>query len=450
MPSDRLFGPALTTEAMLAATSEEAWVSAMLRVEGALALAEAAVGLIPRPQADVIAAACAAETPDISRLGRDALLAGNPVVPLVNALGAALPPDAARFVHWGATSQDILDTAMMLIARGGLDLLAAEMWRAADATSRLATGHRTTVLPGRTLLQQALPTTFALKAAGWLIAILDARRRLLAVRRDVLAIQLGGAVGTLASFGPRGLDVAHALAERLDLAEPVVPWHTARGRVAELGTALAIAAGTMGKVALDIALLMQTEVGEVSEPAEPGRGASSTMPHKRNPVGAVAVNVCVRGVTAQAGLLLGCLVQEHERAAGGWQAEWPAISEAFRLAAGAVDRTREMLDGLEVHPERMRRNLEQTGGLILSEHLVMVLAERLGRPAARRLVDAAAATAARTGRLFREVLLTEPEITRHVAPADIEAALDPAGYLGSADALVERALAAYRTEGAKQ
>jgi 3-carboxy-cis,cis-muconate cycloisomerase len=166
-------------------------------------------------------------------------------------------------------------------------------------------------------------------------------------------------------------------------------------------------------------------------------------------VGAVAVNVCVRGVTAQAGLLLGCLVQEHERAAGAWQAEWLAISEAFRLAAGAVDRTREMLDGLEVHPERMRRNLEQTGGLILSEHLAMMLAERLGRPSARQLVDAAAATAASTGRLFREVLLTEPAITRHVAPADIEAALDPAGYLGSADALVERALAAYRTEGAK-
>ena len=450
MPSDRLFGPALTTEAMRNATSDEAWVAAMLRVEGALALAEARVGLIPGREAEQIAAACRAQTPDTGRLGLDAVPAGSPVVPLVKALGAALPPEAARFVHWGATSQDIIDTAMMLIARAGLDLVAADLRGAADAAASLADSQRATVLPGRTLLQQALPTTLGLKAAGWLVAIVEARRRLVTFRRGTLAVQLGGAVGTLASLGGRGLEVARALGDELELAEPVVPWHASRGRIAELGSALGIAAGTMGKIALDVALMMQTEVGEVSEPAGPGRGASSTMPHKRNPVGAVAVNACVRGVNAQAAVLLGSLVQEHERAVGAWQAEWPAVSEALRLTAGAVARTREMLEGLDVDAGRMRRNLEMTGGLLLSEHVMIVLAERVGLPAARELVDGAVASAAGTGRPFRDVLLAEPAITRHMGPADIDAALDPAGYLGSADALVDRALAAHRAEGGER
>jgi 3-carboxy-cis,cis-muconate cycloisomerase len=434
---------------MLAAVSDVAWVEAMLQVEAALARAQARVGVIPAEAAEVIAACCQPGRFDISQLGREAVRAGNPVGPLVQALTAEVPGVAARYVHWAATSQDVLDTAMMLIARRGLDLIARDLDQVARAAAALAGRHRSTVMPGRTLLQQALPTTFGLKAAGWLTAILEARARLVEVQRQRLAIQFGGAVGTLAALADRGLDVVHELHVELGLAEPVLPWHTTRGRVVELGMALGLVAGTVGKVALDVALLAQSEVAEVSESCAPGRGSSSTMPHKRNPVGAIAVLACVRGVNAQVGLILGALGQEHERAAGAWQAEWPAVAEALRLAAGAVARAAEMLAGLEVHADRMRTNLTLTGGLLMSEHVMMVLAEHMGRLTAHDLVEAAAVTALRSGRTFRDVLMADPVISGHLSPGEIDAALDSAAYLGSAEALVDRALAAYRAEGSK-
>ncbi|HZV52276.1 MAG TPA: 3-carboxy-cis,cis-muconate cycloisomerase [Candidatus Dormibacteraeota bacterium] len=444
MPADRLFGPSSTTPAMQEAVSDVAWVQAMLDVEAALARAEARCGLIPAEAAEAIAGCCRADRFDVAALGRGAAPSGTPVVPLVRALTAAVPREAAGYVHWGATSQDVIDTAMMLIARRGLDLLLDDLERVATACAALAERHRATLISARTLLQQALPTTFGLKAAGWLVATLEARDRLAEVRHRRLAVQLGGAAGTLAALEGRGLEVSRELAGELDLPEPALPWHTARARVAELGAALGVAAGTMAKIARDVALMMQTEVGEAFEPAAPGRGGSSTLPHKRNPVAAVEVDACFRGVQAQAGLLLAAMVQEHERAAGAWQAEWAAVTEAFRLTAGAVGQVREVLEGLEVDARRMRSNLDLTRGLLLAEHAMMALAPGAGRDRAHELVQTASKRAVAGGRTLAEELEADPEVRAHLGPEEIRAVLDPATYLGSADALVDRALSEYR------
>jgi 3-carboxy-cis,cis-muconate cycloisomerase len=344
---------------MAEATSDRAWLAAMLEVEAALAEAESAAGLVPAEAAAAIRAACVPDRFDVERIGLEAVAAANPVVPLVNALRRAVPAEAAPYVHFGATSQDILDTALMLIARHALDLLLADLEGLADRCARLADQHRASVMPGRTLLQQAVPITFGLKAAGWLLGVTEAAERLAELRQGRLAVQLGGAAGTLASFGEAGLEVAAGLAHSLGLAEPPIPWHAERTRVAQLGSALAIAAGASGKIALDILLLAQTEVGEVAE-GQPG--LSSAMPHKRNPVAAIEADACARGALAQAGVLIGSLRAEHERAAGAWQAEWHAIGEAFRLTSGAVARTRASVDHLVVDVARMRSNLGLGGG----------------------------------------------------------------------------------------
>jgi 3-carboxy-cis,cis-muconate cycloisomerase len=358
------------------------------------------------------------------------------------ALTAAVPGEAAGFVHWGATSQDVIDTAMMLVARRALDVLLTELDGLADACATLAAGHRETLMAGRTLLQQALPITFGLKAAGWLMAVLEARDLVARVRTERLAAQLGGAGGTLASLGDRGLDVLRELCAELDLAEPALPWHTARGRVAELGTALAVAAGAAAKIAVDVALLAQTEVAEVAEGAP---GGSSALPQKRNPAGSVEIDACFRGVQAQAGVLIGAMRSEHERAAGAWQAEWPALSEALRLAGGACGRARQVVEQLQVDERRMRANLDATGGLLLSEHVAMALAPAVGRHRAQELVRGAAGRAA-GGAAFRAELLADPEIAAHLGPAGVDAALDPARYLGSTPAFIDRALAAHRSQ----
>jgi 3-carboxy-cis,cis-muconate cycloisomerase len=429
---------------MLVTTSERAWVQAMLDVEAALARAESRIGLIPAAAADGIAGHCKVDEFDVAQLGRAAVRSANPVIPLINALRAAVPQEAAPFVHRGATSQDILDTAMMLIARRGLDLVLADLDRAAASAAALADRHRTTVMAARTLLQQALPTTFGLKAAGWLNAIVEARSELVRVRRTRLAVQFGGAAGTMAALSDRGLDVTRELAAELALAQPTLPWHTARARVVEVATALGIAAGVAGKVALDVVLLAQTEVGEVSERAAAGRGASSALPQKHNPVGAIEILAGVRGINAEVALLQGAMVQEHERAAGAWQAEWPALSETLRLAGGAVSRLADLLAGLQVDAQRMRHNVELTGGLIMAEQVVMMLGERIDRVMARALVDTAVSTAISTGRPFSDILREDRGITTYLKPEELAVVLEPSGYLGVADQLIDRALAAYR------
>lgn len=444
MPSSDLFAGLFVPEAVQEATSDGAWLQGMLDFEAALARAEARAGLIPAEAAEAIGEACRAENFDLAALGREGRGAANPAAPLVRALTEAVPETAAGHVHRGATSQDVMDTAAMLVSRRALAAISEEMEGVARACAGLADEHRATPMAGRTLLQQALPITFGLKAAGWLVAVERARERLAAVP---LTVQLGGAAGTLASLGSEGTRVLSLLAEELELAEPVVPWHTARSPVAELGAALALAAGALEKVALDVKLLAQTEVGEVAEPSGGGRGGSSTLPHKRNPVGAALAIGCARRVRGAAGVLLAAMVQEHERAAGAWHSEWEALTEALALTGGAAGAVREALEGLEVHPERMRENLDLTGGLVLAEAVTTAMAKRVGRAEAHGVVQDACGRAVAAGRPLRDELVDDARVREQLSVEEIDRALDPAGYLGSAEAFVERALARHRSGG---
>jgi 3-carboxy-cis,cis-muconate cycloisomerase len=312
--------------------------------------------VIPVAAADAIAGA----TPDVGELGIAARAAANPVVPLVAALREAVGGDEAQFVHYGATSQDILDSAAMLVAARALEPVLAELDAVVEECARLADEHRGTLMAGRTLLQQAVPVTFGLKAAGWLAGVAAARTRLQELH-GALPAQLGGAAGTLAALGDRGPAVLAAFARELGLVEPALPWHGARGPVAELGAALAVAAGALEKIALDIVLLAQTEVGEVTEAGGDGRGGSSAMPHKRNPVGAVRARAAARAVRGAAGVLLEAMAGEHERAAGAWHSEWNALSDALAYTGGAAWSLHEGLSGLEVDAARMRANLDLGG-----------------------------------------------------------------------------------------
>jgi 3-carboxy-cis,cis-muconate cycloisomerase len=347
---DRIFVP----PAGRTAVSDEAWLGAMLEVERALAAAEARAGVIPSEAAKAIADACRAERFDAAAIGDAGRAPGNPVEPLVRALREAVGEEAADDVHRGATSQDILDTAAMLVSRRALDQILETLDAVAAECARLAEDHRSTPVAGRTLLQQAVPTTFGLKAAGWLEGVVEARRGLRRIRDERLAVQLGGAAGTLAALDDAGPEVARLLADELGLHE-APPWHTNRARIAELGAALAVAAGAVAKIGLDVALMSQTEVSEVAE-AEGGR--SSAMPHKRNSVGSVLAVACARQVNGHVSVLFAAMPQEHERAAGAWHAEWPALSGALAFTAGAADGARRALSGLQVDPERMRANLE--------------------------------------------------------------------------------------------
>jgi 3-carboxy-cis,cis-muconate cycloisomerase len=352
VPNPGLFDGVLARGPVRAEVEDRAWLQAMLDVEAALARAQGS------PHAAAIAGACQSELYDIARLGAEAAVSANPVVPLVGALRERVGPEAAGDVHRGATSQDILDSAAMLIANRALGPLLDDLRCAADAAATLAERHRATPMAGRTLLQQALPTTFGLKAAGWMTALDAAAARLDAVRRERLAVQLGGGAGTLAAFGDRGPELVAALARELGLAEPVLPWHTDRTRIAELASALGEACGAAGKPAADLVLLAQNEVGEAREADEPGRGGSSAMPHKRNPVAAISVLACARDTPGLVATLLASMVGEHERAAGAWQAEWRPLTELLRLTGSAAAWLRDGFEHVEVDAERMAQNLK--------------------------------------------------------------------------------------------
>jgi 3-carboxy-cis,cis-muconate cycloisomerase len=428
---------------------DRAWLQAMLDAEAALARASARVGLIPAEDAAAIAAACRAERFEVAEIGRDAAESGNPVVPLVAALTAAVGEPASRHVHAGATSQDVMDTAAMLVASRALGPLLEDLGAAADASAVLAERHRSTPLAARTLLQQALPTTFGAEAAVWLSGLDAASDRLAAVRDRRLAAQLGGAAGTLASLGDRGPAVLAAFAAELGLAEPVLPWHTERSRVVELAGALAGAAGAVGKVAQDVVLLAQTEVGEVREGVA-GRGGSSTLPHKRNPIAAVSALACARQAPGLVAVLVASAVQEHQRAAGAWHAEWRPLSQLLGSVGSAAAWLRDCLEHLEVDEAAMRANLRRSGGLLLAERVAAALAPELGRLEAHRLVEGAAARAASEGRPLADVLRELPEERAHLTAERIAELLEPGGYLGSATAFVDRALAAHREPSAER
>lgn len=532
-PDAGLLSPGRAGSAAEAATGDTAFLRAMLDAEAALARAQAAVGLAPEAAADAITAAAGeAGRFDVRDVALRARAGGNPVVPLVADLTAAVDEedaDAAQYVHRGATSQDIVDTAMMLVATRTVPLILADLDRTADALAALATTHRGTPMAGRTLTQHAVPTTFGLKAAGWLSSVRDARSRLAAVR---LPVQLGGAAGTLAAFTPTddtvagppgststaascepvydltgaldttldsppeplpdyppatgtdprldpepelgadpapdepvydltggapngstverdrqenaagtdtGVRLLAAYAAQLRLAEPTLPWHTLRTPVADLGSALAFTAGALGKIAADVLVLSRTEIGEV---AEARGGGSSAMPHKRNPVLATLIGAAARQAPALASVLLGALVAEDERPAGPWHAEWQPLRELLRLTGGAAHDAAELTAGLRVFPDRMRDNLGLTRGLLVSERLTAALTAAVGRARAKQLVAAAARLATGAGIPLAQALTeSDPAAAELIGEERMRALTDPAGYTGSAGALVDRALA---------
>lgn len=435
-----LLGSAFSTAAIEPLLDARAWVQAMLDFEAALARAQARVGVIPTEAAAAIAAACQADRIDLAQLRAQTVNGGNPAIPLIKQLTAAVAGEAAGYVHWGATSQDVVDTALMLVVRQATAQLVDELESIEQQCAGLAERHKDTVLAGRTLLQQALPITFGLKAAGWLSQLRRARLELERVRAEALAVQFGGAVGTLASIGDSGLAVLRELAAELALAEPDLPWHSARDRVVRLLSALGLVGGAVGKIALDVALLMQTEVAEAAEPAGPGQGGSSTMPHKRNPVLATLTLAAVRRLHALIPIVYASMLQEHERGIGGWHAEWETVSDALRLTAAALQHVRLLTAGLSVDADRMRRNLELTHGLVMAEAVMMALAPVLGRGPAHAVVEAACRTALAEGASLKDVLGRDAELVEKVGRADFAELFEPANYLGVAGRLVERVL----------
>jgi 3-carboxy-cis,cis-muconate cycloisomerase len=422
-------------------------VQSMLDVEAAIARAEAAHGVIPADAVAAIVAACEADRIDGTALMEGAAAGGNLAIPLVRQLTAVVKrenPDAARYVHWGATSQDIIDTATVLQLRATLDLLDAGLLRLCAALAEQAQGHRVTPMIGRTWLQQALPITLGLKFAQWLDALLRHRERLAGMRSRVLVLQFGGAAGTLASLGDQAPAVARSLADNLELHLPLLPWHTQRDRTAEAAACFGMLIGTLGKIARDISLHMQTEVGELAEPSAAGKGGSSTMPHKRNPVGCAAVLTAAMRAPNLVATLLSGMVQEHERALGGWQAEWDALPDLARLTGGALAQITIIVSGLEVNAARLAANLDITQGLILGEAVMLALGDSIGRLEAYALVEHASRDAVTTGRTLLDVLSKDERVMAHLSSAQLQSLLDPANYVGQAHAFVDAVLALHR------
>jgi 3-carboxy-cis,cis-muconate cycloisomerase len=463
-------------------TGDQAWLAAMLDAEAALARALERAGLAPAGAGAAVTQAANAGTIDAADLGHRAALTGNPVPALVRALTRSVPAAAAAAVHRGATSQDIIDTAAMLLARRALAATAADVSAAADAAAGLAAAHRDTVMIGRTLLQQAVPVTFGLVAAGWLTGLDEARANLDRVRAGRLAVQFGGAAGTLSSLGADGPRVAALLAEELGLPLPVLPWHTDRLRIVEVAASCACAAAALGKIARDVTLLAQSEVaevregdvgdvGDVEDVGDVGdvrgvegegsaasetaggenarRGGSSAMPHKRNPVAAIAVLGCTRRVPGLLATLAAAAEQEHQRAAGAWHSEWEPFADLLRLTGSAASWGADLLAGLRVDPARMRANLDSARGLPLAERVAGLLAPAVGAVAAHDLIAQASARAAAGESTLREALLGVSDVRRRLDQAgitttQIDAALDPASYLGAAGEFTDAALAAHR------
>ena len=447
MNSSRLTHAMSSSEGMSQIFSPVNTVQRMLDVEAALAQALAAEGVIPQDAAQAIVEACVAANIDLDALARDAGDAGNLAIPLLRQLTgqvAARNAEAARYVHWGATSQDVIDTGVVLQLREALQLMRAALSALADAIAALAHRYRTAPMMGRTWMQHALPITFGLKAAGWLDAVLRHQDRINSLGHRVGVLQFGGASGSLASLGDQGLAVAQVLAHQLELELPAVPWHGHRDRMTEVATTLGLLTGTLGKIARDISLQMQTEVAELSEPVVHGRGGSSTMPHKRNPVGCAAVLAASGRVPALVSTMLSAMVQEHERALGGWQAEWDTLPQITELAGVALIQLRKVVEGLQVDESRMRANIDLTRGLVMAEAVSLALGRHLGRAAAHELVESACAEALRSNATLQEVLQVDSRVTQHLNTHALEQLFDPSQYLGEAIAFTDRVLAAHR------
>ena len=445
MPSividSKLWGEMFGTAEMRALFTDEAIVQRYLDVEAALARAQAKVGIVPDGAAAAITAVADVSRIDWDRLSARTQIVGYPILPLVEQISDWPADGLGQWCHWGATTQDIMDTADVLQIRDALDLISADLDAVASALAGLAEDHAETPMAGRSHLQHALPVSFGYKAATWLSGIDRHRARLAELRPRVEVVSFSGAAGTLASLGDSGLATQKALAGELGLAQPDITWHSIRDGFAEVTGWLALVAASLGKIGYDIMLMMQTEIGEVLEPYLPGRGASSTMPQKRNPISSELMLAAAKIVREQHSLMLDAIVQDHERATGQWHVEWQALPTAFIIASGGLSTARDVLEGLEVRPEAMRRVLDTTGGLIVAEAVMMGLARALGRQVAHDLVYDCCRAALTGGTPFLDALAAEPQIAAVMDREALARLVDPANYLGAAPEMTRRLLA---------
>ncbi len=436
-----IFRNMFSTPAMRDIWSDLYRTARYLDVERALAQVQGRLGIIPQEAADEIVKHCDVANFDMEKLRVQTERVGSPILPVVSQLNALCRDGLGEYCHWGATTQDIMDTATVLQIRASLDLVDADLRAIEAALVTLARRYRDTPIIGRSKLQQAIPVTFGYKMATILAAIQRHRQRLEQLRARVLVGEFGGACGTLASIETGAMATQAGLMAELGLGEPVIAWHTVRDNIAETGAFLGLVGGTLGKTALDVRLMMQTEVAEAFEPFAPGRGSSSTMPQKRNPVSAGFIHAAVSMVRQHAAALMDAMIADHERASGAWEIEWIALPEAFCLTAGALQQTREVLQGLEVDPAKMRANIDITNGLVMSEAVMMGLGRHIGREVAHDLVQELCQQALREDKPLLELLAAHPQVNRHLDRAALTALCDPANYLGQAGVMVDRVLA---------
>jgi 3-carboxy-cis,cis-muconate cycloisomerase len=441
---DRLFSSPMIDPLV----SDEALIAGMLRFESALATVQADLGVIPPGAATVIEDCCSVRSFDVEGLCRSAERDGNPAIPLVKVLSqhvAAIDVEAARYVHLGATSQDVIDTGLMLCTKKALDALIPDLVGLEERLIGLIELHRRTFMPGRTLLQHARPISFGLKAAGWLDGIVRCRKMLQQGAAKSLVVQFGGAVGSLAASGPKGLEILDGLARKLELTTPELPWHTQRDRVGRLGMDLALLETALAKMAQDVVLLMQTEVAEIAEDLGTGGGGSSTLPHKQNPIAPTKILANAKRVPSLVSALLTSLVHEHERSVGGWHAEWVTFPEIVRTVGGSVANALELVSGLKIHTERMQANIELTKGLIFSENVSIRLAESLGKSTAHQVLTRASQKARQTGEHLRKVLEEDPALKKLFGPGDLDRLFNPEQGDELTDELIDRVLAQARS-----
>src|SRR5712672_806030 len=439
--SSGIFRDIFSTEPMRRIFADENRIQKYLDIEAALARAQARLGVIPQNACDEIQRHCSIAEYDFAKLKAQTERIGYPVLPVVRQLVALCRDGLGEWCHWGATTQDITDTATVLQIREALDLIEADLVAISDALAALAKRYRDTPMAGRSNLQQAVPITFGYKAATYLAGFERHLERLKELRPRVLVGEFGGAAGTLSSLGKRGLEVQVALMKELSLGQPQIAWHTVRDRIAEVGCFLGLVTGVCGKIAFDVKLMMQTEVEEVFEPFHEGRGSSSTMPQKRNPISSVYITATAALVRQHVAALLDAMIEDHERATGPWEIEWIAVPEIFSLAAGALAHTRFLVSGLQVDEKKMRENLDITRGLIVSEAVMMGLGPHIGRQYAHDLVYDICRQVIATGRPLVDLLAENKEVAKHLDRAALEKLCDPANYLGQAGEMVDRVLA---------
>jgi 3-carboxy-cis,cis-muconate cycloisomerase len=448
----RMYDSLFSTPAMTDALSDRNFLRQMLAFEKALALSLEEHKVIPFGTAKALAS-IDADTLDLETLAKQAPIGGNICIPFVRMLTARVAevdPTAAAYVHWGATSQDVIDTSLMLQMRVALNLLDQDLDYTCGTLSDLVKAYRHTAMPGRTWLQQGPPVTLGLKLATWLDALLRHQERLAHVMTHTIALQFGGAVGTLATLGNRGSIISHKLGNLLDLEMPAIPWHAQRDRIGELATTLGLLTGTLGKIARDVSLLMQTEVGEFMEPAAAGRGGSSTMPHKRNPVYSAVMLAASTRVPGLVSTILSAMVQEQERGLGGWHAEWETLTEIFRLTAGSLTAAKEIATGASVNSDAMQRNLDLLGGVTMAEAVSFEVARKLGKAEAHRILETVSQRAIRDGISMQAALVQESSLSEHFNPQDFERMLTPINYLGSANDFIENVLSKQKAQTARR